>query len=386
MAMTRIHIMAGILAGLAALASACGSDSSSTISPATTETDEPVATLEVRIFPDTFTSVHFADSQTGWVAGYSEADSDGVILATTDGGATWLPQYSGEGTISGLQFVSPLTGWATLTEHLGSRATVTTILHTTDGGQVWEEIAELVGEIDAHFISPSLGRGWHTSRFSRGLLETTDGGQTWASVPTDTELGPSCFDDADRGWSIREDGQVLRTDDGGRAWHDSFAPSDELMRLNRVSIWCDGESIVWIRLFGGVAAGNQTYAIYRTLDAGETWQPVLGHQVPQIDFHDGGPQAGPLHIVDATTAFFVSHCPPCASYHARILRTTDSGATWDTPTEIPGLQWANDIQFLDSDRGWVVGPSYDQDTLDYDGPAVILNTTDGGLTWTQQYP
>lgn len=336
--------MAGILAGLAALASACGSDSSSTISPTATGTAEPVATPEVRAPSDTFTSVHFADDQTGWVAGYSAADGGGVILATTDGGATWQRQLSAEGSINAVKFTDALNGVAALVEYAGRVPISTTI------------------------------------------VQTVDGGQTWSRAPDGTEFDDPCRDAIGNGWTIEQDGVVRRTDDGGRTWQDSFTPPDNLRRLNGVQIECLGDDVVWIALHGEVASSNMTYAVYRTLDGGETWRPALQHQVPELDVPDSGSQPGPIRIVDRSVAFFINHCSACGMYQARIWRTTDGGASWDTPVEIPDLRFANDIQFLDSERGWAVGPSYDQETLDYDGPAVILATTDGGKTWTQQYP
>jgi photosystem II stability/assembly factor-like uncharacterized protein len=57
----------------------------------------------------------------------------------------------------------------------------------------------------------------------------------------------------------------------------------------------------------------------------------------------------------------------------RILRSADSGATWElAPT--PTLATLTGVSFPDEQHGWVVGHD-----------AIILRTEDGGRTWSKQY-
>jgi photosystem II stability/assembly factor-like uncharacterized protein len=63
------------------------------------------------------------DARTAWAAG-----NDGVLLGTTDGGATWDVQDSrGVDPLSAVVFVDAFNGWV-----VGDRGT---ILHTTTGGR-----------------------------------------------------------------------------------------------------------------------------------------------------------------------------------------------------------------------------------------------------------
>jgi len=55
----------------------------------------------------------------------------GIILATTDGGATWNTQMSSGGWLHGVAFANTVDGWA-----VGDSGT---ILATTDGGAHWPD-------------------------------------------------------------------------------------------------------------------------------------------------------------------------------------------------------------------------------------------------------
>jgi photosystem II stability/assembly factor-like uncharacterized protein len=72
--------------------------------------------------------VSFVNADTATVVGYDGTTRLPVILRTTDGGATWTPQESGtNNSLGGVFFVDANTGWA-----VGGGGT---ILHTTTGGE-----------------------------------------------------------------------------------------------------------------------------------------------------------------------------------------------------------------------------------------------------------
>ena len=93
-------------------------------------------------------AVTFVDANTGWIVG-----DDGLILHTSDGGGSWIPQESEvTADLESVQFVGPTVGWIT------SRGP---ILHTTDGGQAWTpQTAEpgCTGFRDLHFVD--VDHGW----------------------------------------------------------------------------------------------------------------------------------------------------------------------------------------------------------------------------------
>ncbi|MBM3316083.1 hypothetical protein FJY71_09685, partial [candidate division WOR-3 bacterium] len=73
----------------------------------------------------------FADAQNGWVVGGDDRDFRAVVLRTTDGGASWQQQAvpAAARFLRSVCFTSPDEGWA-----CGRSGT---IIHTTDGGQMW---------------------------------------------------------------------------------------------------------------------------------------------------------------------------------------------------------------------------------------------------------
>src|SRR5262245_61041127 len=76
--------------------------------------------------------VTFADASEGWAVG-----SEGVILHTIDGGATWDRQSSGtRATLRAVGFLTPYTGWAVGREDTPG-GSVGVVLMTRDGGLKW---------------------------------------------------------------------------------------------------------------------------------------------------------------------------------------------------------------------------------------------------------
>jgi photosystem II stability/assembly factor-like uncharacterized protein len=75
-------------------------------------------------------------------------------------------------------------------------------------------------------------------------------------------------------------------------------------------------------------------------------------------------------LLDAATA---GHTVIAVGERGRILRSTDSGQSWELLAS-PTHATLTGISFADGNCGWVVG---------HDG--LILNTRDGGLSWNQQY-
>jgi photosystem II stability/assembly factor-like uncharacterized protein len=75
-------------------------------------------------------------------------------------------------------------------------------------------------------------------------------------------------------------------------------------------------------------------------------------------------------LLDAVT---VGHTVIAVGERGRILRSADSGQSWELLSS-PNRATLTGISFADGNCGWIVG---------HDG--IILNTRDGGLSWTQQY-
>ncbi len=141
--------------------------------------------------------VFFADARRGWVVGGqaevpdpTREDVRAVVLATEDGGATWVNQLAGAPMPLGewgwkIQFVDRDVGFVALESF--SRGAV---LKTLDGGRSWSRhpVNDPQGNVNLEgvgFIDRDHGwaGGWGDDLFVSGLTsETRDGGQTWSDA------------------------------------------------------------------------------------------------------------------------------------------------------------------------------------------------------------
>ncbi|MFN0112587.1 MAG: YCF48-related protein [Blastocatellia bacterium] len=80
-----------------------------------------------------------------------------------------------------------------------------------------------------------------------------------------------------------------------------------------------------------------------------------------------------IHFVDSMTGW-------AAGDAGAIYRTTDGGRSWK-PLLSGASANINFLFFLDWNHGWMIGDSTNKDD---DGDTVLLNTTNGGRTWTVQ--
>jgi photosystem II stability/assembly factor-like uncharacterized protein len=321
-----------------------------------------------------------------------------VILASTDGGATWVVQdrVPGGSGIGPLDCPSSSHCWAGAGGPAASGET-TRLLSTADGGASWtakplpsqaygvERIAcaddshcWLVGAVPNDPADPDI------------VWATADGGASWAVQNTGSitdsmgaSYGISC--PSARRCVIVGIGD-LTTDDGGRTWHrrvfPSGQPDSELQNIAcPASDYCVAESDVT-----SAVPANESSAIATSTDAGATWQVRLakvaggvgvlaGLSCPTtrdcvsvgIGFSgdtahgavatssDGGRTWATAALPEATNLFGVScapRSPDCVAVGWRetstpsasdgeqtagvIFRSADDGATW-TPVPLPAI-------------------------------------------------
>ena len=208
-----------------------------------------------------FTGVHFVSPAEGWVCG-----TDGVILHSTDGGITWDEQDSNfDLSFFEIEFVNDLVGYAV--GRLGE------VRATTDGGETWVRKVtpysdpsgpyDTVALVNLEFVTED--EGWVVGNKFDVILHTADGGDTWDVQRYEVDggyLGDLHFWDGTTGITVGaafDLAKVLRTDDGGATWTETFVDADyELTGLS----FADGEH--------GWAVGYGANIVY-TADAGESW-------------------------------------------------------------------------------------------------------------------
>jgi photosystem II stability/assembly factor-like uncharacterized protein len=193
------------------------------------------------------------------------AGTRGIVLKTTDGGDTWMPQTSGTtAALTSVYFIDAKHGWAVGAKNNDPRLSGC-ILRTVDGGTTWSQ--ELIDKHrrfhDVCFVNPSTG--WVVGDGT--IRKTTDGGLTWqeqSSNPGNSAfLSSVCFLDAEIGWVSNGNGVVLKTTDGGSTW----------TRTRLDAIWLS--SVFFVDARHGWAVGGVPQqadpTILASSDGGATW-------------------------------------------------------------------------------------------------------------------
>ena len=269
----------------------------------------------------------------------------GVILHSTDLGASWARQSSGvTQTLNGSYIQSTNDVWAV--GDLG------TILRSTDRGATWVNRSVLTFEnlLDVQFPTPTTGVIVGT----RGLLiRTTNGGSTWnsPSIGTRRTVRSVRFIDPNVGIAVGDSGLVLKTTDGGASWRTIAAVT--IRQLNSVD-FANTSSVFAVGAVG---------SILRSSDAGESW--LLQSGFTPEDFRS-------VSFTSATQG------AACGS-NGILFQSTDGGVSWNTsPTGITQVavkgQTLNDFGYSASGSGlWAVATG-----------GVMIASLDAGATWSPQ--
>jgi len=295
------------------------------------------------------TDVFFVGANVGWAAG-----EHSTIIKTTDGGMTWMPQVGGdpnnsEQSITFLRFLDERRGWA-VQKCAGVCAEGDRLLRTRDG-QNWEEAGLIPrGAVDLTFTSGRHGialSNGSPAYYRGGIFLTDDAGKTWKPlmecVMTATMKGLATKDEcwferlemlSDRiGFALAHDNNdhlaIFRTDDAGQTWNYRVLPMPGkdagfffTDSKNGLVVLSDGKPFV-------------------THDGGGNWTAMLATTLG-LQIHFADPQVG-WALKDGYTASFTY--------------TTDGGQHW---TSFPGVSFpSGDSQYKfilpRRDRGYVIG-------------------------------
>ena len=264
-------------------------------------------------------SVAAADPARAWAVGPVS-----TIVATTDGGASWVAQTSPTtADLYGVAFSDASDGWA-----VGVAGDAGTVIATTDGGADWA--AQTAPTTGALIGVSSRGQECWAVGAAGTIIATTDGGASWVaqSCPVQHDLYSVSFADADHGWAVGDLGTILTTTNGGSDWTVQKSPTTDY--LNGVTC-CDALH-AW--------AVGERGVILDTSDGGAHWA-VARATTPR------SPDLYTIAVADKRRGWAVG-------VGGVILATTNGGLTWRTQG-CPTSQDLASVAFADTLHGFVAG-------------------------------
>jgi photosystem II stability/assembly factor-like uncharacterized protein len=212
----------------------------------------------------------------GWAIGWGENDG-AVILHTADNGRAWTAQVVAAQWPgmpgNDISAVDDQTAWAALGAN--SDAAPGLILRTTNGGATWISQTLPAGLVDAvkGIKGLSAAEAWAATLHGT-VLHTTDGGASWDIVPHPgvpiTLVNRMDADGTGNVWIADSsfDGAVVRTRDGGLTWRREQLPSvSDGPRDTPLTVHTVNPTVTW-------ASGTQGAIFYRTVNGGGQWDTV----------------------------------------------------------------------------------------------------------------
>ncbi len=215
------------------------------------------------------------------------------------------------------------------------------------------------------------------------VVKTTDGGTTWTAVPV-TVAGADTLQfrdvvafDAETAWALSigpgASSTIVKTTDGGASWRTVFVNDEADAFYDCLSFWDARRGLAYSDSVDG------ELRVRRTDDGGETWRVVPASALPPAAPGEGGFAASGTCV--ATRGTSLAWIATGNADPARVLRTTDGGATWAAsalPIVAGDAAGAASVAFRDDQHGVAVGGDIANASEPADAVAI---TADGGATW-----
>jgi len=275
-------------------------------------------------------AVNFIDQNRGWVAG-----SNGALLQTLDGGATWkkISVLATKDDLRDVYFFDEGNGWLLAQRDpfkLKSNERSSYLLNTQDGGITWQRVFLDTPDVNTRFarlVFTDAQHGWVFGEIGV-LFATTDGGAHWIPQRTATKhllLGGTVANNG-HGFVVGAGSTILQSHDFGATWQSISLRNVTSARFSAVSV---------IGNFAWAVGGTQ---IFRTIDAGRSWSTQPSNA--NADLFD-------IKFIDAHEGWAVGA-------QGTLLHTTDGGVHWSVES-IRSVTALERLFILDRNHAWAVG-------------------------------
>jgi photosystem II stability/assembly factor-like uncharacterized protein len=305
------------------------------------------------------------------------------VVQSTDHGATWALKYK---HTSPRQIIPHMRNYDVhfVSATIGYMISNNKIHKTINGGETWDTQLELTPS-NSHYISSAFFKsiffvdeltGYAVGEFSK-IFKTTDGGAHWEALSWDNRTMPFTsyldvsFEDANTGYvtgytvsdifmNFGFESFVMRTTNGGISWDHYDLPT--VNSYKKLAIQFVNASTGFVH----ATFSQLSDELFITHDQGQTWAVCTPPDLFRIDA---------VYWISETTGFAAGK----GLQHGAMYSTMDAGTSWQPvalPVDIKNREGIiTDINFSDAQHGFAVG---------FGG--FIAATNDGGQTWSATNP
>lgn len=277
-----------------------------------------------------------------------------------------------------------------------------TLVEPEEGGSAneYEQYVVQTRLTEMHLFNGKTGMAWGLTRSALRVYLTGNNGKNWVPLSPSEQIAFSTvpeygkevfFTDTAHGWIVRSSGLseetlVLRTADRGENWAlSTLGRTDE---LPAAFSFTDNEKGWLMTTKTSDAAGREDKTLYRTLDGGESWTPVMR----TASGSQPGGSSNPLPEIGYLSGMrFESDGSGYATLlelgKPSVYRTTDGGRNWvksssffageKTIGECDAYLNGKPQAYKNGSGSWVPIGCKQRDTVQYSGAF----TQNGGTGW-----
>ncbi len=320
---------------------------------------------------------------------YYAATASGGLWKTVNSGTTWSPIFDSQPTYSigcvTMDPNNPLVVWVGTGENNSQRSVAygDGVYKSVDGGKTWnnvglktsEHIAKIVvdpRDSDTVYVA-SQGPLWRAGG-ERGLYKTTDGGETWnliLEISEDTGVTDVLMDPRDPDvliaasyqrrrhvWTLIDGGPesaLYKSTDAGETWDklERGLPEGDVGRIGLARSPSEPDIVYAI-----IEAADDAGGFYRSVDAGSNWEK-------RDDYVSGSPQYYQEIVVDPKRPDRIY------SLDTWLMVSEDGGKSWERLGET--------FKHVDNHALWIDPEDTDYLLAGCDGG--VYESFDRGATW-----
>jgi photosystem II stability/assembly factor-like uncharacterized protein len=295
--------------------------------------------ISVNVSNQTFIEkIYFVDENRGWILGSN------FVSSTNDGGKSWKTKKIKSLIVNEMFFADQTKGWHILVNEF----TTVRIYQTLDGGKTWKYLKDI----------------------STSLFGNIDS-RVFGYVPTILNVR---FINDDIIWvvglkKIKDSMEyaIWKTINGGKTWETKYLSNTSILRKTLEASF--------IKLNDSRIIVSSNGLILQSEDNGESWKEVANINSSENstpDFFKG---------FDFTDEF---NSWATVANSGKIFRSIDRGKIWKAKKlglmDEDSYKFTS-VKFINSKTGWIGGSKNNGEKM----TGVILFTTDGGETWTNEH-